>query len=155
MTTQLDYPTAQALATLTHHLRPEWDHAGILQALRPLTTKHTATTLATAMIQAAAAPEARTPAAIHHPGPWWNHTTPQQPNPDPEATRPTASAAATRHPDPCPIDAHARIGKYAHNCPECRLVQDFPGQLDKHVYDRLDPVVQRIVDRHPNVVVLT
>ena len=146
---QLSYPAGQALAALTMELRPDWHHAGILKALQKLVTTHTAVDLATALIQATQHTDAKTPAAIHYPGPWWNHTQPTTTN-TPNNTTPRPD-----RPTPCPITAHARIGKYQHNCPECRLLQDFPHQLDKHTYDQLAPEVQLIVDRNPNVVVLT
>lgn len=141
---RITYDAAKTLADLTHHLRNDWHQPGILEAIRPLAAHHPPQDIIHALT-AATRPGTgvKTPAGIHYPGPWWpNHTT-------------TAEHPTNHRPDPCPIPDHARAGRYANNCPECRKLLDFPPQIDYEIYERLDPQVRRNIDRAPGTVVLT
>lgn len=136
---RLDYENAEHLATLTCNLRPDWNTRSTITLLEPLVPHIPALDIAAALIALARNPQAQTPKLLHHPGPHWNHLN----NPD----------SPTR-PNPCPIEHHARAGKLANNCPECRLLRDFPPTISSGIYHQLDPVVQRLIDQSPTTTII-
>ena len=48
---------------------------------------------------------------------------------------------------PCPIPDHANSGYLEVNCPACRKFHDFPVQIERSVFDRLDEGIQTAVIR--------
>lgn len=54
----------------------------------------------------------------------------------------------------CPIPHHADSGWTARSCPGCRKQLDFPKQLDRSIYDALEPDVRSLIDRDQTVTVV-
>ena len=71
MMTTITGPQAHALAAFIATIRPDWDTAGVVAALKTARDKGTAPELAHAAIRAASTPSNRTPAVIAMAGPHW------------------------------------------------------------------------------------
>lgn len=70
--TKLTQATAVAIATAASQVRGDWDHPGILAALRVEADKGTsAEDVFVAIANLCANPEARTPGLLNKPGSWW------------------------------------------------------------------------------------
>lgn len=70
--TKLTQATAVAIATAASQVRGDWDHPGILHALRTEADRGTPTEdVFIAIANLAANPEARTPGLLNKPGSWW------------------------------------------------------------------------------------
>lgn len=54
----------------------------------------------------------------------------------------------------CPIPHHADSGWTARSCPGCRKQLDFPKQLDRSIYDAMEPDVRSLIDRDQTVTVV-
>lgn len=80
----MNRPQAQALAALVHALRPDWDPAGIMAALRSASGLGESHEVAIAAVSAAAEKSNRTPAVIALDGLHWRRAKPDAtPTPGP------------------------------------------------------------------------
>lgn len=105
MMTNIDRDTAHALAALVHHLRSDWDTAGILKALSDSRDRANAWQLAHAALYAAEIRTNRTPAVIALSGAHW--------------TRGNAAGEAGDIRAPrCKVEGHTSY--LAANCGACR-----------------------------------
>lgn len=66
---------AQALAAFLGRVRPDWDHPGIMAALKKATHLGSSAAVAAAACRLAENLELRTPAILEKPGPHWGGTT--------------------------------------------------------------------------------
>ncbi len=70
--TKLTQAAAVAIATAAKQIRPDWDHPGILHALRTEADRGTqAEDVFIALANLCANTEARTPGLLNKPGSWW------------------------------------------------------------------------------------
>ena len=74
--TKLTQAAAVAISTAAAQIRPEWDHPGILHALRVEADKGTpAEDVFIALANLCSNREARTPGLLNRPGAWWQKPT--------------------------------------------------------------------------------
>ena len=74
--TKLTQSTAVAIATAASQIRDDWDHPGILHALRVEADRGTpAQDVFIALANLCANRDARTPGLLNKPGSWWNKPT--------------------------------------------------------------------------------